>query len=30
MRMPKTSLFHIAKRDALPWYQGALIRGCAI
>lgn len=30
MRMPKTSLFHIAKRDALPWYQAALIRGCAI
>ncbi len=28
--MPKTSLFHIAKRDALPWYQAALIRGCAI
>ena len=30
MRMPKTSLFQIAKRDALPWYQAALIRGCAI
>mgnify|MGYP005938789149 CR=1 FL=1 len=30
MRMPKTSLFHIAKRDALPWYQATLIRGCAI
>ena len=28
--MPNTSLFHIAKRDALPWYQAALIRGCAI
>ena len=28
--MPKTSLFHIAKRDALPWYQATLIRGCAI
>ena len=28
--MPKTSLFQIAKRDALPWYQAALIRGCAI
>ena len=28
--MSKTSLFHIAKRDALPWYQAALIRGCAI
>lgn len=30
MRMPKTSLFHIAKRDTLPWYQATLIRGCAI
>ena len=30
MRRPKTSLFHIAKRDALPWYQATLIRGCAI
>ena len=30
MRMPKTSLFHIAKRDAMPWYQATLIRGCAI
>ena len=30
MRIPKTSLFHIAKRDALPWYQATLIRGCAI
>ena len=28
--MPKTSLFHIAKRDALPWYQRFAIRGCAI
>lgn len=28
--MPKTSLFHIAKRDTLPWYQATLIRGCAI
>ena len=28
--MPKTSLFHIAKRDALPWYPATLIRGCAI
>lgn len=28
--MPKTSLFHIAKRDAMPWYQATLIRGCAI
>ena len=28
--MPKTSLFHIAKRNALPWYQATLIRGCAI
>ena len=28
--MPKTSLFHIAKRDAMPWYPATLIRGCAI
>ena len=28
--MPKTSLFHIAKRDALPWYKSFAIRGCAI
>ena len=28
--MPKTSLFHIAKRDAMPWYQATLIRGCAL
>ena len=28
--MHKQSLFHISKRDALPWYQAALIRGGAI
>ncbi len=28
--MHKQSLFHISKRDALPWYQRALIRGGAI
>ena len=28
--MHKHSLFHIAKRDALPWYKAALIRGGAI
>ena len=28
--MHKQSLFHISKRDALPWYQALLIRGCAI
>ena len=28
--MNKQSLFHIAKRDALPWYQSMLIRGGAI
>ena len=28
--MHKQSLFHISKRDALPWYQAVLIRGCAI
>ena len=28
--MHKQSLFHIAKRDALPWYQAMLIRGGAI
>ena len=26
----KQSLFHIAKRDTLPWYKAALIRGGAI
>ena len=26
----KQSLFHIAKRDALPWYKSFVIRGCAI
>ena len=26
----RQSLFHIAKRDTLPWYQAALIRGGAI
>ena len=26
----KQSLFHIAKRDALPWYKRFAIRGCAI
>lgn len=26
----KRSLFHIAKRDALPWYKSFAIRGCAI
>ena len=25
--MHKQSLFHISKRDALPWYQAVLIRG---
>ena len=25
----KQSLFHIAKRDALPWYKSFAIRGCA-
>ena len=28
--MHKQSLFHISKRDALPWYQAVLIRGGAI
>ena len=28
--MNKQSLFHIAKRDALPWYKSMLIRGGAI
>ena len=28
--MLKQSLFHISKRDALPWYQAMLIRGGAI
>ena len=28
--MNKQSLFHIAKRGALPWYISAAIRGCAI
>ena len=28
--MHKHSLFHISKRDALPWYQRVLIRGGAI
>ena len=28
--MHKQSLFHIAKRDALPWYMAVLIRGGAI
>ena len=28
--MNKQSLFHIAKRDALPWYTGVAIRGGAI
>lgn len=28
--MHKQSLFHIAKRDALPWYLNAAIRGSAI
>ena len=28
--MHKQSLFHISKRDALPWYQAMLIRGGAI
>ncbi len=28
--MNKQSLFHISKRDALPWYQSAAIRGGAI
>ena len=26
----KQSLFHIAKRDTLPWYKAVLIRGGAI
>ena len=26
----KQSLFHIAKRDALPWHKSFAIRGCAI
>ena len=26
----KQSLFHVAKRDALPWYKSFAIRGCAI
>ncbi len=26
----KQSLFHIAKRDTLPWYKSFTIRGCAI
>ena len=26
----KQALFHIAKRDALPWYKSFAIRGCAI
>ena len=26
----KQSLFHIAKRDTLPWYKSCAIRGCAI
>ena len=26
----KQSLFHMAKRDALPWYKSFAIRGCAI
>ena len=26
----KQSLFHIAKRDALPWYKSFAIRGCAV
>ena len=26
----RQSLFHIAKRDTLPWYQAVLIRGGAI
>ena len=26
-RMNKKSLFHITKRDALPWYQAFAIRG---
>ena len=26
----KQSLFHLAKRDALPWYKSFAIRGCAI
>ena len=26
----KKALFHIVKREALPWYQAWLIRGCAI
>ena len=28
--MHKQSLFHISKRDALPWYQRVLLRGGAI
>ena len=28
--MNKKSLFHITKRDALPWYQAFAIRGAAI
>ena len=28
--MHKQSLFHISKRDALPWYQRVLIRGGAL
>ena len=28
--MHKQALFHISKRDALPWYQAMLIRGGAI
>ena len=28
--MHKQSLFHISKRDALPWYQAMMIRGGAI
>ena len=28
--MHKQSLFHISKRDVLPWYQAMLIRGGAI
>ena len=29
-KMHKQSLFHISKRDVLPWYQAVLIRGGAI
>ncbi len=28
--MRKQALFHIAKRDTIPWYKSAAIRGCAI